>query len=187
MAIIPIRPIIIEGNIAKLLINILANSIMTENRKMNRLTDQKLKEMIAGTEGVTPGLWIVSPAVFNRDGDVGYGSITTAEEDGPWFLAKIEDQPNCEKDAAHIARCDPAAIRAMAEEILASRAEIKRLQDVVMDQAFELMNAEDHTKAAVLAECEACATCCDVLHEEGDTWWTDKFAAAIRARQENGT
>jgi len=75
-----------------------------------RVSDERLAEMLAGLQGVTPGPWEVHagkleghPYCFVTD-----GKSNLADEVAP-------------QEAEHIARCDPDTIRAMVSELLALR------------------------------------------------------------------
>ena len=95
-----------------------------------RLTDEQIAAIRDGTEGVTPGPWrrySKSPHVARDtaqpDPHPNVGSVLVAE------CGNYQDKElvpfNMERwlaDAAHIARCDPDTIRALATEVLESRA-----------------------------------------------------------------
>lgn len=87
------------------------------------LTDEQIKALLAGCEGVTPGPW-------ER-----WGSLVTANDSDntlamcyPDIVA--DDDPG--KDlAAHIARCDPQTISELCTRVLAAEARVKVLESVL--------------------------------------------------------
>jgi hypothetical protein len=89
---------------------------MTEN-----WTTAQLQELIAGTEGVTPGPWTVNGrgawicTVGNNRGDPAIFGPRPA--DGEAF--RYGDKKS---DARHIAACSPERIRSLCEALLAARA-----------------------------------------------------------------
>jgi hypothetical protein len=105
----------------------------------DRLTDEAIAAIRDGCEGVTPGKWQAlrsdpaegvnchwikaqpSPALRGFSKEIAYVG-GTYYADGPDV-----------RDAAHIARCDPDTIHALATEVLESRAEIERLVAEVAD------------------------------------------------------
>jgi hypothetical protein len=74
------------------------------------LTDDEIRALLEGTEGVTPGPWSVY-----REHDVGDGS-------GHLFGCEFPD------DAAHIARCDPTTIAELCTRLLSAEAKVKELE-----------------------------------------------------------
>lgn len=99
-----------------------------------RVSTERLEEMLAGLEGVTPGPWFYHTHPLDdwgtiRVGDDGTGCV--------WRIANVRAGRNVtdeEKDqhrrdetdpyganAAHIARCDPDTMRSILTELLASR------------------------------------------------------------------
>jgi hypothetical protein len=98
---------------------------------MSDVSDDKLREIIAGTEGVTAGPW-----THYRDKlRPGFGGIINevqAVRSPTKHVAPIVPWPGFDDsdrreavhalNAAHIARLDPATIRSICEELLALRA-----------------------------------------------------------------
>lgn len=91
-----------------------------------KLTDEQIAAIRDGTEGATPGPWVLSERSRHNQSIDG----------GAWFefcrvVVRMEgdpdDAPAGLANAAHIARCDPDTIHALATEVLESRAEIARL------------------------------------------------------------
>jgi len=92
----------------------------------DRLTEAELHDIINGTEGVTPGPYSTVPGLGEQDGkEVIDAYLVTFRHSGDELevcCCTVWPEPtDAEKDARHFARCDPATIRAMAEEILALR------------------------------------------------------------------
>ena len=78
------------------------------------VSEERLREILDGCEGVTPGPWRVGkhPSGFQLCGD------------GMWFMTAgwtVKDARN-QPDAAHIARLDPATVASMARELISRRA-----------------------------------------------------------------
>jgi hypothetical protein len=107
----------------------------------DRLSNEQIAAIRDGCEGVTPGPWrrySKSPHVARDtarpDPHPNVGSVLVAE------CGNYRDKElvpfNMDRwlaDAAHIARCDPDTIHALATEVLESRAEIERLVAEVAD------------------------------------------------------
>lgn len=104
---------------------------------MTNLSKERLEEILAATEGVTPGPWYQSgPPWFHDRGLVlAYtpdGNIApTVADCEPNFAERDEwNESNPDRqlsladvDAAHIKNCDPDTIRSMASELLRLRGE----------------------------------------------------------------
>ena len=119
---------------------------------MTRLTDEELKALIDGCDGVTPGPW---------DGS---GTLVGIYIEGrrEWTLvAKTEKGREFpleyRRNTSHIARCDPDTIRALATEVLESRGAMHGLSvttDTITDVANEVLESRKRIaefKAALAA------------------------------------
>lgn len=116
-----------------------------------RVSDDKLREIIAGCDGVTPGPWATDDPwiVYSAaDGDILY-------------LADTEDLDTSDEqmviDAAHIARLDPQTVTAICEELLARRSH----------QGSYRLVPEEPTEAMVRAMGDAFLDAA-IGHEAGD-------------------
>lgn len=80
--------------------------------------DARLREIIAGCEGVTPGPWV------RTEHKVAGMTLVTHEDIRVAGLHHHGERRlgNAHRDAAHIARLDPETIRAICTELLARRA-----------------------------------------------------------------
>lgn len=87
-----------------------------------KISDERIDEMLAGLEGVTPGPWFVGIA----DGDNGTAGLAQVDN-GADMWPVIAEWP----EAEHIARCDPETIRALLLELRAYRDAANPLQAVV--------------------------------------------------------
>jgi hypothetical protein len=85
----------------------------------DRLTDEQIAAIRDGCEDVTPGPWDYVPDHFS-DGSIKRRSVCVERSKYDW-IDLISDLNNA-LDAAHIARCDPDTIRAIATELLERRA-----------------------------------------------------------------
>lgn len=86
-----------------------------------RVSDERLAEMVAGLEGVTPGPWdTVAGLVRSIDDDV---AIPIFEGRDPWKkhrrISTVQRQAWHNLD--HIARCDPDTMRSILTELLSLR------------------------------------------------------------------
>jgi hypothetical protein len=86
-----------------------------------RLTDEKLAEMLAGLEGVTPGTWVASKDKRRWNPNYVESAKAHIADIIPCGVNKKDDS-EAEANAAHIARCDPDTIRTLIEEVQESRA-----------------------------------------------------------------
>lgn len=85
------------------------------------LTDEQLKDMLAGCSGVTPGPW-------QREEPSEWSSVTETRVGAPGdTLATLRwarnTSGNAHRDASHIARGDPQTISSLITELLELRAE----------------------------------------------------------------
>jgi len=78
-----------------------------------RVSDERLAEMLAGLEGVTPGPWLVRQ--YAGKSSTPYRMV----QDENRLLMCIESVPA--PTAAHIASCDPGTIRAIITELQSLR------------------------------------------------------------------
>jgi hypothetical protein len=116
-----------------------------------RLTDEQIAAIRDGTEGVTPGPWGVWAERINGDRYAAIAELTEQVQltdpvgehlyllnAGGKCPATTGCGPRSEANAAHIARCDPDTIRALASEVLESRAEIAKMRKAlsIWDEAF---------------------------------------------------
>ena len=83
---------------------------MTEDKTASRVSDERLAEMLAGLEGVTPGPWEKETNGMNH----------WVQTPGP-FRELIAPIVNLPLNAAHIARCDPGAMRSILTELQSLR------------------------------------------------------------------
>lgn len=100
------------------------------------VNDDKLREIIAGCEGVTPGPWLVlRHGESDGEGQPWRHSWEVRQKDSAptdkhHWPARIAESVagvypvSPSPDADHIARLDPATIKAMAEELLSLRAKL---------------------------------------------------------------
>ena len=88
----------------------------------DRPSEAALREIIAGTEGVTPGPYRRQETPANTLPGVTYVEALRTKSGDVWTrlleISWYRGHGNAHRDAAHIARCDPATVSAMAEEIL---------------------------------------------------------------------
>ena len=87
------------------------------------LTDDEIKALLAGCEGVTPGPWkthlVNSTQICTASG----ASVAiTCEAGRDDYVARMD------YDAAHIARCDPKTISKLCDEVLTLRESAKKLR-----------------------------------------------------------
>lgn len=78
-----------------------------------RVSDERLAEMLAGLDGVTPGPWDVKTHEEWNEGFDFFGGPDKA------FVFRADVEP---EDAAHIANCDPDTIRSLLTELQTLRA-----------------------------------------------------------------
>jgi hypothetical protein len=100
------------------------------------LTDDEIKALLEGCEGVTPGPWQLLG--WGPMGLYGKGDLRDAECIARFRADLIEDG-----NAAHIARCDPGTIAELATRLLTAEARVK-----VLESALAKYPNEEH--AAVL-------------------------------------
>ncbi len=86
-----------------------------------KLSSEALAELLAGTEGVTPGPWKhrryrLKPTINEVE-----GSRKPAVVPWPGFDDSSRPEREHAKNAAHIARCDPDTIRSLVTELIAYR------------------------------------------------------------------
>lgn len=92
---------------------------MTQEAKGNDvLTNERLEEILAGCEGVTPGPWVYGAKYLCRKTDTDASDYERLAQCLPGEF----DGDGWNTNAAHIARLDPATVRAMVVELLALRA-----------------------------------------------------------------
>ncbi len=117
-----------------------------------RLTDEQIAAIRDGTDGVTPGPWVLGSRSINHQ---------TIDGEGWWDFCRVvvrvdghsEDDHSGTANAAHIARCDPDTIRAIATEVLESRAvlDVDRLTEIITDSIDIDWTPRDAAKAIVRA------------------------------------
>ena len=102
---------------------------------------QKLEELVAGLEGVTPGPWYADRVFVRDDND----DHTVAEcPDGPSYA-----------NAAHIARCDPDTIRSISDAYKAMEEQLDDcacLFEVFAESAEARGDNAERAMAEVMAE-----------------------------------
>lgn len=101
------------------------------------VSDDRLREIVAGCEGVTPGpykvrhhpldeghFFVEAPPHIQKGTGIkaAYGIEVLGEDTGESFYPLEQKK----RDAAHIARLDPQTVASMASELLAARQEIER-------------------------------------------------------------
>lgn len=97
------------------------------------ISDERIAEIEAGCEGVTPGPWMVQDSNSWRrigrryEGQDGGVLCPIKQNDGHPDLCAGRGQDTY-KNLRHIANCDPDTIRAMAKEIRESRARLRRTE-----------------------------------------------------------
>lgn len=130
-----------------------------------KLSSEQIAAIRDGCEGVMPGPWhthlVDDTTIISPDGTkvaTTCDSAETEREDG----YNIEYE-RMERDAAHIARCDPDTIRALATEALESRATIEA-------QAARIAELEAQIKTVLDRESATYAR-----HDE----WVAKLEAAL--------
>lgn len=106
----------------------------------DKISDERIDEMLAGLEGVTPGPYFQTGAPWFRDGtgvlagspDGNIGYLIADTDDGFAPRDEYERFPlgDKEKDAAHFTRCDPETIRALLLELRSYRTAANPLQAV---------------------------------------------------------
>jgi Lar family restriction alleviation protein len=105
---------------------------------LEAMGEDKLGEMLAGLEGVTPGPWEADQNLpINRKPRVHGGDGSLICEIGNMAM----DQDQWERDAAHIARCDPQTIRSLITRLQAAEALVERLKLEAQAHASEARTA----------------------------------------------
>lgn len=95
-----------------------ASSLVYKGKEMTNISTERLEEMRRGLEGVTPGPWLADQW---GDGSGGDSWIVCSPE----IEAVPVKEVVFEKDAEHIAACDPDTIRSMIDELLERRSSNK--------------------------------------------------------------
>ena len=124
----------------------------TQDLNGGRISDERLAEMLAGLEGVTPGPWtptdggsVLTKAVWSDDGEGPYGQVLIYDEGTV--------SPT---DAAHIARCDPGTIRAILTELQSRRSEpsepVAKAWILVLKSGTEGSMFRDYEQAKAVSE-----------------------------------
>jgi hypothetical protein len=88
------------------------------------LTDDEIKALLQGCEGVTPGPWQLLG--WGPMGLYGKGDLRDAEYIARFRADLIEDG-----NAAHIARCDPTTIAELCIRLLSAEAALTRIKNLV--------------------------------------------------------
>jgi hypothetical protein len=94
---------------------------------MTDISDDKLNEILAGTEGVTPGPWVSEGSRSAEEPDAGCAVIASNadhEVSNPsrgMVLWANGFRAECVNNAAHVARLDPDTVKAIVTELLALR------------------------------------------------------------------
>jgi hypothetical protein len=112
------------------------------------LTDDEIKALLEGCEGVTPGPWQLLG--WGPMGLYGKGDLRDAEYIARFRADLIEDG-----NAAHIARCDPETIAELCARLLDAEARVKVLEEALApfslffkSEKHDLSPAKDHTIVA---------------------------------------
>jgi hypothetical protein len=143
-----------------------------------KLTDEQIAAIRDGTEGVTPYV------VFTD------GGIHLRERDMNGIMPKI-GHVKASKLVSHIARCDPDTIRALATEVLESRADIARLWEALAlasDLVDGSLRKVERVEARV-AELEALLDVDrleEIITDSIDLDWTPRDAAKAIVRAMGG-
>lgn len=91
----------------------------------NKLTDENLREMLNGLVGVTPGPWFEGFTPFYLAQGQVHDNKHPLTIRSPHHTEEIATVWTCllpvDKNAAHIARCDPDSIRSILLELLEFR------------------------------------------------------------------
>jgi hypothetical protein len=87
------------------------------------LTDDEIRALRNGCEGVTPGPWKWEGSIYDR---MAAGIRSLSEDKG---LAQVWQTKNAVLDAAHIARCDPTTIAELCTRLLSAEARVKVLEE----------------------------------------------------------
>lgn len=115
---------------------------MTPSDMPEKVNAERLREIVDGCEGVTPGPWFYRPQEHD---DWGWVRATPPSDGGPgWLIATARrgraEQPGEDdihrstqtdpygENARHIARLDPATVRSIGLELIEARALIDTLQ-----------------------------------------------------------
>jgi hypothetical protein len=119
------------------------------------LTDDEIRAMLAGCEGVTPGKWIGSPVISSMAGlpvvassgrlicdmnHVRHSKIDQFVEGDKAFNSESI------RNAAHIARCDPTTIAELCTRLLSAEAKVTVLEEALrpFSEAFWLKDGRTH-------------------------------------------
>jgi hypothetical protein len=94
------------------------------------LTDDEIKALLEGTEGVTPGPWFTLTDRHAHHAAFAYSSTVRG---GSWESYEDFALVAYEPDAVHIARCDPGTIAELCTRLLSAEAENERLRRMVKD------------------------------------------------------
>lgn len=130
---------------------------MTPSDMPEKVNAERLREIVDGCEGVTPGPWFYRPQEHD---DWGWVRATPPSDGGPgWLIATARrgraEQPGEDdihrstqtdpygENARHIARLDPATVRSIGLELIEARALIDTLQRE-RDEAIQKLNHEAH-------------------------------------------
>lgn len=118
------------------------------------ISDERLAELKAGLEGVTPGPWGFNSARFKKDGE--YDCAVTARFDGKrQCIAEAfgriteKDTQNATALAAHIANCDPDTIASLIARLEAAEANVDQLR-INLEHAVKII--EKHVPIDALGE-----------------------------------
>ena len=117
-----------------------------------KLTDEQITALRDGTQGVTPGfprwIWLFGDrTVYTRDPSDGCRTAAVVRAD---FIGQNSEA------LAHIARCDPGTIHALATEVLETRALLasldeERLEEIITDSIDLDWTPRDAARAIVRA------------------------------------
>lgn len=98
-------------------------TLSREMEMTNEISNERLEEMLAGLQGVTPGPW------QRHEPEEEETLVITGDEHGetivvvPWGreITRAHEMGTAHRDADHIARCDPDTMRSILTELLSRR------------------------------------------------------------------
>jgi hypothetical protein len=139
------------------------------------LTDDEIRALLAGCEGVTPGPWQLLG--WGPMGLYGKGDLRDAEYIARFRADLIEDG-----NAAHIARCDPTTIAELCTRLLSAEAEaetLRRNNDVLRADLLDVMRDRDEAQARVKVLEDALRRIANTTEGDADL---DEYGSAEVAR-----
>lgn len=125
------------------------------------VSDERLNEIIAGCDGVTPGPWMPAsdlPAyaimALTAEGKGGHRVVQTPNQNNYRHFGPSNgwDGISSYTNAKHIANCDPATIQSMAEELLELRS--KGIEEEVAAELRDGLSVTDSELLHIRNSCE---------------------------------